>query len=167
VSKTVEFIKADHRKVEQLFAEFRQTQQYAVAEEICIELRVHTAFEEELVYPLLRSKVSSDEAQHAQEEHDEAKQIIDEILETDASGEQLVQLMTKLEKAISHHVEEEENEILPEMDQKVGQEMEDIYPQVVQRKKELMEEEQQDEEALDLSEAELQERAARQNSQGN
>lgn len=155
MSTTVELIKQDHRKVEQLFKQFRETQDPDIADQLCVELTVHTRLEEELLYPRLRAEVDAKEAQHAQEEHDEAKQIIQQIQNGDATGRQLTDLVTKLEDAVTHHVKEEETEVLPDMEKKIGPELETMFDEVVQRKSQLMEEEQQDPEMLDLAKEEL------------
>ena len=47
----------DHREVERLFQQFAQTNDPEVAVQICDELTVHAMVEEELVYPLLATKV--------------------------------------------------------------------------------------------------------------
>jgi hemerythrin superfamily protein len=155
MSKTMELIKQDHRKVEELFAQFRANGDPDIAEQICTELTVHTKFEEELVYPILKKEGDEEDAQHAQEEHDEAKQIILQIQGGDATGDELMQLVAKLEKAISHHVQEEESKILPEMEEKSAKEMEAIFDDVVARKQELIEQEESDPELLELARAEM------------
>lgn len=158
MSKTTELIKQDHRKVEELFAQFRANGDPSIVDQICTELTVHTQFEEELVYPILKNEVDGEDAEHAQHEHDEAKEIIQQIQNGDATGDELMEIVAKLEKAITHHVQEEETKILPEMEEKVSKEMEAIFEQVVNRKKELMEQEESDPELLDLASAELEKR---------
>ena len=52
----IALLKADHRTVEELFAKFEKAngngRKQQIAEEICIELTVHTMIEEEIFYPL-------------------------------------------------------------------------------------------------------------------
>jgi hemerythrin superfamily protein len=51
-------LKADHRKVEGLFAQFENSQQTEekrkLVQQICLELIVHTKLEEEIFYPACR-----------------------------------------------------------------------------------------------------------------
>ena len=51
----VALLKADHRKVEELFEKFESARgegrKKALAEEICLELTVHTRIEEDVFYP--------------------------------------------------------------------------------------------------------------------
>src|SRR6185295_11331918 len=72
-------LKADHRKVEQLFQQFKSTgedndKKSDLAEQVCKELIVHSKLEEELFYPACREKdVEDDILDEAQVEHDGAK----------------------------------------------------------------------------------------------
>ena len=53
----VALLKADHREVEELFAEFEgaagAAKKQALVEKICTELSAHTVIEEEIFYPAL------------------------------------------------------------------------------------------------------------------
>ena len=60
----VALLKADHRKVEGLFAKFEAAKsdgkKKALAEQICLELTVHTKIEEDVFYPACKGKVDDD-----------------------------------------------------------------------------------------------------------
>src|SRR5262249_7719303 len=78
-------LKADHRKVEQLFQQYEKaedTQQKSVlVTQICRELIVHTKLEEDIFYPACREKdVEDDILDEAQVEHDGAKVMISELM---------------------------------------------------------------------------------------
>jgi len=132
----IELLKQDHRGVEDLFGKFNTTQEEALAQEICDELEVHTAAEEQFVYPALRQGVTggdklADEAEH---EHREAKQVIGRIKRT-SDPEHLAEVLGELQKAIEHHVEEEEGTVFPKMESELGTaELERIGAQVEQFK---------------------------------
>ena len=54
----IALLKADHRKVEDLFARFegaRKTDKQRLAKQICTELTVHSIIEEEIFYPACRA----------------------------------------------------------------------------------------------------------------
>ena len=57
-------LKADHRKVEDLFAQFEAAKgagrKKALAGQICMELTVHTRIEEDVFYPACEGKVKPD-----------------------------------------------------------------------------------------------------------
>src|SRR3569832_1974871 len=76
-SDAVSLLKADHRKVEQLFAQFEQTeeneQKRTLVKQVCTELIIHTKLEEEIFYPACREQdVDDDLLDEAQVEHDSA-----------------------------------------------------------------------------------------------
>jgi len=56
----IALLKADHRRVEELFEKFEKAKdgrrKRALAEEICTELAVHTTIEEEIFYPAARAR---------------------------------------------------------------------------------------------------------------
>lgn len=110
----VDRIQHDHREVEQLFAAFRQSPEKAKALEICDELEKHTKAEDAAVYPVLAEELSDEQSkvQEASDEHKEARQLIGRIRNT-SDDSHLEDLMTQLEQAIQHHVQEEESEMLP------------------------------------------------------
>jgi len=111
----VDKIEHDHREVEELFAEFEQTHDRALAAKICDELEIHTAAEEEAVYPVMRSELADGEEEIAQAEHEHANAtaLIERIRHTD-DDDALTDLMSQLKTEIEHHVHEEETEILPQ-----------------------------------------------------
>ncbi len=127
-------LEQDHRRVEELFARFEERGDPRIAEQICDELTLHTALEESDVYPRLL-EIDPDAAREAKREHDEAKQLIGEIRV--ASDDALRGLVRKLQAAVDHHVEEEENEIFPEMRERLGSELELMGRRVEQHKHEL------------------------------
>jgi hemerythrin superfamily protein len=110
----VDKIEHDHREVEALFAEFDRTPNRGLALKICDELEVHATAEEDAVYPVLEADLSSeaDKVEEAEHEHQEARDLIEQIRSVEEFAE-LVELMAQLETAISHHVDEEESEMLP------------------------------------------------------
>jgi hypothetical protein len=108
----IALLKADHRKVEALFAKFSKAKQpdakKALATEICMELSVHAQIEEEIFYPAGREGVEDDLRHEAYVEHDGAKVLIAELAGSDPSDEFYDAKMTVLCEQIKHHVKEEE-----------------------------------------------------------
>ncbi len=108
----IALLKADHRKVEDLFEQFEKAsapaKQQALATEICTELVIHTLIEEEIFYPALRGKIEDDLLDEAYVEHDGAKMLIAQIM-AGAPGEDFYEAkVTVLGEEIEHHVHEEE-----------------------------------------------------------
>lgn len=111
----VTLLTEDHRRVEQLFKQFDQTGDPAVAQQIFLELSVHSMVEEELLYGLYSSKVDNAGAAEARAEHQEAKDLILQLEGMDPGSDEFVTTMTKLKTSVLHHVDEEEKEIFPKI----------------------------------------------------
>ena len=108
----IALLKADHRKVEEIFAAFgkatSKARKQALAEQACLELKVHTVIEEEVFYPACRGKIDEDLLNEAYVEHDGAKLMINDI-EAGGPDEDFYDAKVKvLSEMIEHHVEEEE-----------------------------------------------------------
>ena len=110
----IALLKADHRQVEDLFAQFDkardQARQHKLATQICNELKVHTMLEEEIFYPALKGKIEDDLLNEAYVEHDGAKILINDILA--GSPDEFYEAKVKvLSEEIEHHVKEEEERV--------------------------------------------------------
>jgi hemerythrin superfamily protein len=111
----VALLKADHRKVEGLFAQFEAAKgdgkKQALAMQICMELTVHTKIEEDVFYPACEGKVENDLLKEAYVEHDGAKVLIAEI-EAGGPDDEFYDAKVKvLSEQIEHHVKEEEQRV--------------------------------------------------------
>ena len=111
----VALLKADHRKVEDLFAKFEVAKgdgkKQALAEQICMELTVHTKIEEDVFYPACEGHIEEALLKEAYVEHDGAKVLIAEI-EAGGAGDDFYDAKVKvLSEQIAHHVEEEEKRV--------------------------------------------------------
>ena len=107
----IALLKADHRKVEELFEQYEsaRSKKADIAKKICMELTIHTMIEEEIFYPACREAgVESDMMDEANVEHDGAKTLIAE-LKAGAPGDEFYDAKVKvLSEEIKHHVKEEE-----------------------------------------------------------
>ncbi|CAN7238992.1 hemerythrin domain-containing protein [Phenylobacterium sp. LjRoot219] len=111
----VALLKADHRKVEDLFAKFEAAKgdgkKKVLAEQICLELTVHTKLEEDVFYPACEGHVEEDLLKEAYVEHDGAKVLVAEI-EAGGPDDAFYDAKVKvLSEQIAHHVEEEEKRV--------------------------------------------------------
>lgn len=106
----IALLKNDHRTVEDLFAKFesaRTGNKRAIAEQICNELKIHATIEEEIFYPALKDKIEDDTLNEAYVEHDGAKLLINDIM--NSGDDELLDAKVKvLSEEIKHHVHEEE-----------------------------------------------------------
>jgi hemerythrin superfamily protein len=129
----IELLQQDHRNVEGLFSDYQSSKDDETAEQICRELEMHTTVEEEIVYPRL-AEIDAELEQHAEEEHDKAKELIDQIR---AKPDDVAGLVEQLQQAVQHHVNEEENKAFPEMRARLGADLEDLGAAVTERKQTL------------------------------
>ena len=145
-SKTdaIALLKADHRKVEDLFEKFEKARdaerKKALAQEICTELCVHATIEEELFYPACKGKVEEDLLSESYVEHDGAKVMIAELAASSPDNEFYDAKMTVLSEEIKHHVKEEEKpgEGVFAQARDGGIDMEALGERMTARKKELL-----------------------------
>jgi len=114
MTDVTELIETDHREVEGLFSKFKQAPSKDLAVQICEELDAHADAEEQVFYPAVRAEVTGGDklAAEGKHEHSEARQLIGRIRNTE-DGDHLTELVDQLEQAITHHVHEEETEMLP------------------------------------------------------
>jgi hemerythrin superfamily protein len=144
VLDAVALLKADHRKVEDLFAKFEAAkgdgQKKSIAEQICMELTIHAKIEEDIFYPACEGKVEEDLLKEAYVEHDGAKVLIAEI-EAGGPDDEFYDAKVKvLSEQIEHHVKEEEQRVEGMFAQarKAGLDMDALGEQMAAEKAELM-----------------------------
>jgi hypothetical protein len=144
IMDAVALLKADHRKVADLFDQFEAAKGTArkrkLVEEICTELCVHTAIEEEIFYPACKGDVEEDVLDEAYVEHDGAKVLVAELIEASPSDAFYDAKVSVLSEMIEHHVEEEEkrSEGLFAQAKAAGLPIDDLGERMTARKKQLL-----------------------------
>jgi hemerythrin superfamily protein len=139
----VALLKADHRTVEELFAQFERAsgegRKRKLATEICTELSIHAQIEEEIFYPACEGKVEDDMLKEAYVEHDGAKVLVAEIIAGEPSDEFYDAKVKVLQEQIEHHVEEEEKRLegLFSQARAAGLDMDALGEQLAARKEQL------------------------------
>ena len=135
-------LKADHDHVHSLFDDFEALGEQdlgakqELAQEICHELLLHTAAEEEIFYPAVRDiRLGEDLVDEAVVEHASAKQLIEQILEMAPQDTLFDAKMKVLREQIEHHVQEEEQDMFPRASQS-GLDLIDLGSKIAQRKAE-------------------------------
>ena len=127
----VEILEHDHREVEEMFAELeslrgasteeQQSRRKELTEQVTIELVRHSVAEEVLVYPKVEKQVSSDEAEHAREEHAEAEETLQRLEKLDADDSSFDDELATLMEEIRHHIEDEEGQMFAHMRQVIDE----------------------------------------------
>ena len=111
----VTLLTEDHRRVEQLFKQYDETGDPAVAQQVFFELTVHAMVEEEMLYGLFSAKVDNAGAAEARAEHQQVKDLILALEGMEPGGDAFVATMTELKTSVMHHVDEEENKVFPKI----------------------------------------------------
>jgi hemerythrin superfamily protein len=120
----IDLLVADHNRARGLIARYKKANEAdqtkeaaALSAELMTELTIHMAAEEEVFYRAAqkRSGEISDDVDEGFEEHHVAKMLIDEISTLDAGSDSWVAKMTVLIENVEHHVDEEEDELFPEV----------------------------------------------------
>ncbi len=109
----ITLLKADHRQVEDWFAQFEKARdadrKQELATSICEALKAHTTIEEEIFYPAFLEATDETDIHHeAEVEHNGAKKLIAEIEESSPDDEYFDAKVKVLSEMIKHHVKEEE-----------------------------------------------------------
>jgi hemerythrin superfamily protein len=119
-------LKADHRKVEDLFSQLESARGQAklrVFEQIKSELELHTHIEETIFYPALeKPKQTHDLTMEAYEEHNVVKKLLQEMSRARTPNEEWEAKAKVLQENVEHHVEEEEGELFQKAEAALSEE---------------------------------------------
>jgi hemerythrin-like domain-containing protein len=133
-------LKADHRKVEELFSQLESASGQAklrVFEQIQMELELHAHIEEKVFYPALEEPEETHElTMEAYEEHDVVKKLLKELSRARTPNEEWEAKAKVLQENVEHHVEEEENELFPKAEAALGEEEIEVLGEQLQSEKE-------------------------------
>jgi hemerythrin-like domain-containing protein len=123
-------IKEDHRYIENLFEDYETLedkdidQKQDLALRIVTELRKHANMEELILYPALKFEFDEELLKLLEEayvEHSVAKNLMEEITQMYPEDHQFDAKVKVLKETISHHVKEEEEKLLPGMEQEMDE----------------------------------------------
>jgi len=113
----------EHKLVDGLFKDMKTASTDEQRQKICFrvvqELSMHSAIEEEVMYPLFKDKALGEKGIHMQEhaldEHQGVKKILYDLDQTscDPKHDQFWTRWNKLVSDVTHHVKEEEEDMLP------------------------------------------------------
>ena len=116
----IALLKADHRKVEELFKKLEDTTERAVKtrtelfEKLNQELTVHALAEEAVLYPADKEiKETRELGFEAVEEHHVVKILLAELAALSPDTEEWTAKLSVLKENVQHHVKEEEGELFP------------------------------------------------------
>lgn len=144
--KATDLLKKDHDTVKKLFSEFQKLSDRAhqkrrlLAEEICEELRVHSAIEQEIFYPAVqavRDKKARFDVEEALQEHKQIKSAIADIEKVNGDEPAFAAKMKVLKEEVEHHADEEETELFKEARKLRDDRLEELGEQLQAKKEKL------------------------------
>jgi hypothetical protein len=116
IPTAVDLLKEDHEKVKRLFEQFEsaksQDEKEEIADQVDLELRVHSMIEEEVLYPAFKD-IDGDAVAESFEEHGVVEELLNELATMDLEDDQFAAKFKVMKENVEHHIEEEETEMFP------------------------------------------------------
>ena len=125
MADVTKMLEHDHREAEDLFAKIKETNGAARAglvTKLAGALRLHMQVEETIVYPAIAKQVDGgdDMVEEATTEHEGARKALADVEKLSPNEPGFDGALEMLEAGISHHVEEEEDEVFPKLRESVS-----------------------------------------------
>lgn len=118
--RPIEALKTDHAYARELFDSYFQAKDAGdrrdLGNHLLALLEMHAELEENAFYPRVRA-LDPSLVTHFEEEHGEARQLIDTLKAMDADDPQSEPLFRRLAGAIGKHVDAEEQQLFPKIEQ--------------------------------------------------
>jgi hemerythrin-like domain-containing protein len=129
----IDLLKEDHKNVKGLFKEFRRVakeggheqERKQLVQRITEELTVHSWIEEQYLYPRAAQLLKPEDKQEvfeSEEEHTIVKRELSELERMSPSDERYNAKVEVLAQNVEHHIEEEEDDLLPDFKKQVSRE---------------------------------------------
>jgi hemerythrin-like domain-containing protein len=121
----------EHREVEQMLeklSEAEEGERGSLIDRLEQALQLHMTVEESRLYPLVEQVAGSETEEEAEIEHDLAREGIAKLREFEQKPG-FGAVVDMVAAGIKHHVEEEENEIFPELRRKASAEIDAMDPE--------------------------------------
>jgi iron-sulfur cluster repair protein YtfE (RIC family) len=140
--KATDFLKRQHRELEKTFKEAlkseRPRERRQMLQEIQAQIQLHSMLEEQIFYPAYREAAATKKAAElvaeALEEHHVVDLVLADLAKVEPSAENYEAKITVLMELIEHHVEEEEAEMFPSAEKKLGkQRLEELAEELAER----------------------------------
>src|SRR5688500_12515512 len=115
-------LKADHREVKRLLTALAESEEGEEREELCEQVKsslsLHMEIEERILYPAVKREIGAADEEEAEIEHRLARDGLSTMLGM-ISKPGFGAAAEMLKGGITHHVEEEETHLLPELKEKL------------------------------------------------
>ncbi len=127
----IEVLVHDHREVEELFGEIEMLRDATdetslqrrkeLSQQVVVELVRHTVAEEVALYPAVKRALGDDElVEHGIDEHTAAEETMKRLEALDPGDPEFQRVFDDLVATIRHHVQEEEQELFPQLRERLS-----------------------------------------------
>jgi len=144
----IELLMQDHKLVKKLLEELSATTERAVKkraellQRIEHELQIHTALEEDILYPAIKQAGGKEEAKmyyEAKEEHRTVDSLVlPDLLHTETGTVAFAGRVKVMKELLEHHIEEEEGELFPTAKKLLGKDVLEQLGQAMQAQKKML-----------------------------
>lgn len=148
----IDLLIQDHKLVKKLLEELSATTERAVKkraellQKIEQELQIHTALEEDILYPAIKEAGGKEEAKmyyEAKEEHRTVDAlVIPDLLHTETGSVEFAGRVKVMKELLEHHIEEEEGELFPTAKKLLGKDVLEQLGQTMEAHKKILKSEQ-------------------------
>jgi hemerythrin superfamily protein len=111
-------LEADHRSVEDLFGKIEKAkgaEKGHLVDELTTSLKGHMELEERVVYPAMKPITGDEAVEEGVNEHKVARDAMQDVLDLAPEEPGFSAALEALKAAITHHVEEEEGDVFPQL----------------------------------------------------
>ncbi|MBZ3665298.1 hemerythrin domain-containing protein [Pseudomonas monteilii] len=148
----IDLLIQDHKLVKKLLEELSTTTERAVKKRAELlrrieqELQIHTALEEEILYPAIKQAGGKEEAKmyyEAKEEHHTVDALVlPDLLHTETGTVEFSGRVKVMKELLEHHIEEEEGELFPTAKKLLGKDTLEELGQAMEMQKKMLKGEQ-------------------------
>ena len=111
-------LEADHRQVEALFEAIENAEgddRMPLIEELTTSLKAHMQLEEQVLYPAMAPATGDEVVEEGNKEHELARKSLQDMVDLAPDEPGFGAALEATKAGITHHVEEEEGEVFPEL----------------------------------------------------
>jgi hypothetical protein len=134
-------IRYDHAQVLSTFHQYEASSserlKRGLADNVCVQLEIHSQLEEEVFYPVVRLVLDTDPMKKSQPEHDEMRTLMARLKQMLVTDPAFDDTFFELMRHVLHHVADEETHVLPAAERLIPQQLSDLGAQMTKRRLEL------------------------------
>jgi hemerythrin superfamily protein len=140
--RATDLLRADHEAVAALFEQYRDAMDAAsdgrgpIAQQICIQLEMHTDIEEGIFYPAVRQE-ADDLVEESLREHADISECVGLLRDMRPDDAEFDSTMLRMMDLVEAHVAVEEDELFPPIEERMPSTLERLSADILQRKEEL------------------------------